>query len=216
MQTFPTYIEFILAAIPVVFAITLHEVGHGWVAKLLGDNTAEQQGRLTVNPISHVDPIGTIAVPSLLFFTAGFLFGWAKPVPVNWMKLNKPKRDMALVALAGPAANLLMIIFWILLAKLVMLTFSEQSVVFQAMLIVLKWGFLINAILLLFNLLPMPPLDGSRVVMSILPTKLAVPYAKLEAYGLIIIVVLLATGVLSKILQPMLMYFERLILYIFF
>jgi Zn-dependent protease len=184
--------------LPVVFAITLHEVAHGWVAKLLGDRTAEAQGRLTLNPLSHIDPVGTLLVPGVMLLLGGFIFGWARPVPVNWGRLHNPKRDTGLVAIAGPAANLAMIIFWILLARLAIalnLVFLSRPLLFMA-----AAGIYINSILMILNLLPLPPLDGGRVMSSLLPSQWAYKFDKLEPYGMIILVVLMVTHVLSMIL----------------
>ena len=148
-------------AVPVLFAITLHEVGHGWAAKVLGDPTASNMGRLTLNPVKHIDPIGSIVVPLLLFFTGGVIFGWAKPVPVNWANLGHKKRDMALVALAGPAANLLMILFWLLAVKLCIVS-AEQGNSVAHIIVLMAWaGIIINSLLMILNLFPLPPLDGN-------------------------------------------------------
>lgn len=187
---------------PVLLAVTLHEYGHGWMAKRLGDRTAEMMGRLTINPIKHIDPIGTVVVPAIMLMTGGFIFGWAKPVPITYQNLNNPKKDMAMVALAGPGANLIMLICWAILIKVA--TVLPPSV--GTMLILMgQAGILINCILMLLNLLPIPPLDGSRILMSYLPGPLSYKLAKLEPYGLFIILGLLLTGVLGKILNPMLM-----------
>ena len=191
MSELPLHYQIIIWFIPVMFAITLHEVGHGWAAKQLGDSTAEEMGRLTINPLKHIDPIGTIVVPFAMFFLSGFVFGWAKPVPVNWYKLKNKKRDMALVALAGPAANLIMLLFWLLIAKLVVLLIPQESMVSMMLILMAFIGMMINALLMILNLFPLPPLDGSRVTFSILPTKLAYQYAKLEPFGLIIVAALL-------------------------
>jgi Zn-dependent protease len=185
-------------AIPVIFAITLHEVAHGWVAKLLGDRTAEAQGRLTLNPLSHIDPIGTLLIPGLMLLFSGFVFGWAKPVPVNWGRLHNPKRDIGLVAIAGPAANLAMIVFWILVSKLAIalnLAFASRPMLFMA-----AAGIFINAMLMVINLLPLPPLDGGRVMSCLLPSRLAYKFDKLEPYGFLILVVLMVTHLLGMIL----------------
>lgn len=182
--------------IPVLFAITVHEVAHGWVANKLGDPTAKMLGRLTLNPVKHIDPIGTVALPLLMVFTTGFVFGWAKPVPITWQNLRSPKRDVALVALAGPGANLLMAVMWALVLKLGLIT---QSQGLQGM---GEAGVAVNIILIALNMLPIPPLDGSRVVASFLPDKLAWHYSRLEQFGFIIIIVLLVVGLLPKLMWP--------------
>ncbi|EHQ52089.1 peptidase M50 [Ectothiorhodospira sp. PHS-1] len=195
-------------ALPVLFAITLHEASHGWMAKQLGDPTAKMLGRLTANPIKHIDPVGTIAVPiGLLIFTAltpapPFVFGWAKPVPVNTRNLRNPQRDMAIVAAAGPTANLLMALFWALMIKIGLMlqgTFDWAAVplIYMGMA-----GITINILLMVLNLLPIPPLDGGRVVAGFLPARIAARYERLEPYGLVIVLALLFTGILGAILFP--------------
>ena len=164
--------------LPVVFAITGHEAAHGWMAKKCGDNTAYMLGRLTLNPLKHIDPLGTLILPGLLLLTGtGFVFGWAKPVPVNGRYFKKPLRDMALVAAAGPGANLLMAVAWALLARLgVMIGVEAISMPLIYMGVA---GMSINTSLLLINLLPIPPLDGSRILTALLPYRLAAPYNQL-------------------------------------
>ena len=211
MHALPTLWQVLIWAPPIILAITLHEVGHGWVAKQLGDDTADRMGRLTANPLSHIDPVGSILIPGLLLLTkAGFLFGWAKPVPINWRNLRHPRRDIALVALAGPGANLLMLLGWIavvwMAAHLPIGRFLAQSLVTMG-----QVGIVINSILIAFNLIPLPPLDGSRVMMSLLPPPLAQRYIRLEPYGLVIVVVLLMLGWLSFLVHPVLMLLDRLV-----
>lgn len=188
--------------LPVLFAITVHETAHGWMALRLGDPTAKMLGRLTLNPIKHIDPMGTILVPGLLLMFSSFLFGWAKPVPITYQNLRRPKIDMAWVAAAGPLSNLLMAIFWALVSRVgVMLgTVSEELSMFLIYSGVA--GMFVNTLLMVLNLLPIPPLDGGRVVSSLLPGPLSWRYDKLEPYGLIILVGLLLTGILSKIIWP--------------
>lgn len=189
-------------ALPVLFAITVHEVAHGWVANRYGDPTARMMGRLTLNPVKHIDPIGTILVPGLMLIMGGIIFGWAKPVPVNQENLRDPRKHMMLVAVAGPGANLLMAIGWVFV---VWLGFSVASVN-QAMGIGIaamgQAGIIINVVLMVLNMLPVPPLDGSRVVSGLLPPKMAWQYNQIEPYGLIIVLVLLVTGILFSVLRP--------------
>lgn len=191
--------KIIIWSIPVIFAITLHEYAHGWVASRLGDSTAKFLGRLSLNPIRHIDPIGTLLIPGLLIlFKMNFIFGWAKPVPVNWNNLRNPRRDVALVALAGPVSNLIMATIWAFIAKLGLMM---GDMAFMAPVVYMgAAGIMINTILMILNILPIPPLDGSRVVSSFLPPKMAWRYNLLEPYGFIILIVLLATGLLSYIL----------------
>ena len=191
-----------LLAIPMVFAITLHEAAHGYVARHFGDYTAYQAGRISLNPLNHIDPVGTLLVPVvLLIMTAGqFVFGWAKPVPVNFSHLRDPKRDMLWVAAAGPGANLLMALGWALLLRLALLfpaNYFSYPVKQMS-----EGGVLINLVLMVLNLVPIPPLDGGRIAVSLLPNKLAYRFAMIERYGLIIIVALLATRVLSRVVGP--------------
>lgn len=193
--------KIIVWAVPVIFAITVHEVAHGWVANFLGDPTAKSRGRLTLNPLKHIDPVGTVILPAILLFLGGFVFGWAKPVPVTWQNLHNPRRDMALVAAAGPLANLVMMILWAILAKLILISQSSSELA-GLLLVMCSAGIIINIVLMVLNLFPVLPLDGGRVMTSLLPVNLARSYARLEPFGLIIIVVLLASGVLGKILIP--------------
>lgn len=204
--------KIVVWALPVIFAITLHEVAHGWAAKYLGDRTAEMMGRLTLNPVRHIDPIGTIVMPLLLLMISPFVFGWAKPVPVTWENLRNPKRDMALVAVAGPAANLVMVLFWVLVIKLAGLfegTLPASGVEFFYLMGAA--GIIINIVLMVLNMIPIPPLDGSRVVSSMLPGSWSHSYSRLEPYGLIILLVLLATGVLGKVLTPAVMSVQQMV-----
>jgi Zn-dependent protease len=189
--------------IPVLFAIIVHEVAHGWVAKRLGDPTAERLGRLTLNPIKHIDPIGTILVPALLvLMRSGFVFGWAKPVPVTWENLRHPKRDMAIVAAAGPAVNLLMAIGWGLIVKLSLLMPDSTAMVAEPLKYMGLGGILANVLLMVFNLLPLPPLDGGRVAVGLLPGPWAYRLSRVEPYGFFILIGLMITGVLSAIVWP--------------
>jgi Zn-dependent protease len=193
-------------ALPVVFAITLHEAAHGYVAKYFGDLTAYAKGRVSLNPLRHIDPVGTIALPlillavSKLFGGAGILFGWAKPVPVNFVNLRNPKRDMLWVAAAGPFSNLLMALFWGLVLKLGLS--MPQSYFSLPMALTGAAGVFINVIIMVLNLVPLPPLDGGRILVSLLPQRLALGVARLEPYGFLILIVLLFTGALGYVLGP--------------
>ncbi len=204
--------KIVVWALPVIFAITLHEVAHGWAAKYLGDRTAEMMGRLTLNPIRHIDPIGTIVMPLLLLMISPFVFGWAKPVPVTWENLRNPKRDMALVAVAGPAANLVMVLFWVLVIKLAgLFEGALPAAGVEFFYLMGAAGIIINIVLMVLNMIPIPPLDGSRVVSSMLPGSWAHSYSRLEPYGLVILLVLLVTGVLGKVLTPAVMSVQQMV-----
>ncbi len=195
--------KIIIWAPPVLLAITVHEAAHGWMARRLGDPTAFMLGRLTLNPLKHIDPVGTVVVPLiLLLLPGGFIFGWAKPVPVTWENLRRPKRDMALVALAGPASNLLMAFIWALIAKLGFSLSATMPTLAQPMILMAGAGISINAVLMVLNLLPIPPLDGGRIMTGVLPGPLAWKLSRIEPYGFIIIVALLASGLLSQIMGP--------------
>ena len=207
-----------LAAIPVLFAITLHEAAHGYAARHFGDMTAYAQGRISLNPLRHIDPVGTILLPLLTLFVGGILFGWAKPVPVNFSALRHPKKDMLWVALAGPAANLVMALFWGAMFKVALS--MPGSYFAEPLLGMAQFGVTINAILLVLNLLPLPPLDGGRVAISLLPHRQSFQLAKIEPYGMVILIVLAVVPVggqpiLSWILSPLVSSFIRMIETIF-
>ncbi len=187
-------------ALPVIFAITLHEAAHGYVAKHFGDLTAYTQGRISLNPIRHIDPVGTILLPVLTLLLGGILFGWAKPVPVNFAALRRPKQDMLWVALAGPGANLFMALLWALVIKLGLSL--PQNDLARPMILMGEAGIKINVILMVLNLLPLPPLDGGRIAASLLPHRMAHIFAKIEPYGFMILLFLLITGVLGAIIGP--------------
>lgn len=185
-------------ALPVLFAITLHEAAHAYAARYFGDNTAYAQGRMTLNPISHIDLFGTIIIPIALYLTSGFVFGYAKPVPVQFGNLRNPKRDMAWVALAGPLANFVMAVMWLIFA--VVLTAMDVAEDFPHK--VAQAGIVTNLLIFAFNLFPLPPLDGGRVVTSMLPHGLAFKFAKIEPYGFFILLALLYFNVLAFWVQP--------------
>jgi len=191
--------KIVIYAPPVIFAITVHEAAHGYAAKYFGDLTAFKAGRITLNPIKHIDLFGTILVPAITILLGGILFGWAKPVPVDFGRLRNPKKDMLWVAAAGPASNFLMAIFWALVIKF---SSSAPEVIAYPLVLMAKAGIGINIVLMVLNLLPLPPLDGGRIAVSLLPMHLARPFAQLERFGFIILIALLFTGVLSKILDP--------------
>lgn len=188
--------------LPVLFAIIVHEVAHGWVASRLGDPTARMLGRLTLNPLKHIDPVGTILVPGLLLLLGGFIFGWAKPVPITVRNLRQPKRDMMFVALAGPGANLLMALGWGALIHLAIAVASNWPSAALYLALTGAAGVLVNLVLMVLNLLPLPPLDGGRVLMGLLPGPLSWRLGQIEPYGFLILVALMATGWLWKIMLP--------------
>jgi Zn-dependent protease len=193
---------FAVAALPVLFAITVHEVAHGWVARRLGDPTAMMLGRLTLNPIKHIDPIGTVLVPAVLLFTGGFIFGWAKPVPITVRNLRHPEKDMAWVAAAGPVSNLLMALMWAAVVKLGVVFGQHFPSFVEPLLLMGQYGIMINLVLAVLNILPIPPLDGSRVLAAFVPGPWAYQMSRFEAYGLIVVAVLIFTGVLGAIMGP--------------
>lgn len=204
----------VLWAVPVVFAITLHEAAHGYVAKLFGDRTAEMLGRITLNPLKHVDPVGTILVPGVLIALAWlnkappFIFGWAKPVPVNFENLRNPKRDMIWVAAAGPSSNFLQALLWAIVMSATSPAGALSSEGFYQMALI---GVRVNLVLMALNLIPLPPLDGGRVVAGLLPRRASIGYSRLEPYGLFIILGLLALGLLDDLMRPLVRVAEALI-----
>ena len=204
--------KIVIYALPVIFAITVHEAAHGYAAKHFGDMTAFNAGRITLNPLKHIDPFGTILLPALTIMLGGILFGWAKPVPVDFRRLRNPKKDMLWVAAAGPASNFAMAIFWVLLMKF---SVNVPEAFVLPMTLMAKAGVSINIVLMVLNLLPLPPLDGGRIAVSLLPMRLARPFAQIERYGFIILIVLLFSGVLSRILEPLINLVYALIAAIF-
>ena len=194
-------------ALPVLLAITLHEAAHGYVARHFGDPTADQAGRITLNPLRHIDPVGTLLVPasilalSSLFGAGGILFGWAKPVPVNFSRLRNPKADMLWVAAAGPFTNLIMALGWAILFRIALI--GEPGAYTLPLLKMADAGMQINAVLMVLNLLPLPPLDGGRSAVSLLPYPLASKFAQLERWGFPILLLLLFTGILGLVMSPL-------------
>ena len=208
-----------IVALPVIFAITLHEAAHGYVARYFGDPTAWQAGRISLNPLRHIDPVGTLLVPGLILLSSymlggeAILFGWAKPVPVDFSRLRHPKKDMLWVAVAGPAANLLMACIWALLLKLAWgMSLNPYSLPLAEM---SKAGININLVLRALNLLPLPPLDGGRIAVSLLPHRAAWKFAQLERWGFPILMLLLFTGVLGGVLVPIISVARALLVALF-
>lgn len=189
-------------ALPLIFAVTVHEAAHGWVADRLGDPTARQMGRITFNPLPHIDLVGTILVPIMMLSFTGFLIGWAKPVPVSVQRLHSPKRDMAIVAAAGPAVNLVMAVAWSLVLLLAHKLIHSAQVIAVPLLLMAVAGVFVNLVLMAINLLPVPPLDGGRIVTGLLPIRAARVFARIEPFGLIVLILLLMTGVVGIVLAP--------------
>ena len=204
----------LVAAPPAILAITLHEAAHGYAARHFGDPTAWQAGRISLNPLRHIDPIGTLLLPLLLaLFKSPILFGWAKPVPVSIHRLRHPKRDMFWVAAAGPAVNLLMAVGWTALLKLD--TLIPYNMLSQPLALMCQVGIIINLSLAMLNLFPLPPLDGGRIVVSLLPEPLASQFAQLERWGFFILIALLYLGALDVTVWPLVDALERFILSLF-
>ena len=209
-----------ISALPVLFAITAHEAAHGWVANRLGDPTAKQLGRITLNPLKHIDPIGTVLVPLVMYLTTEMmfdfplLFGWAKPVPVNWGNLRNPRRDIALVSIAGPGANLIMALIWVVVAVLGYSMLSVSAWMGLPLMYMGTAGIMINTVLMVLNLMPILPLDGGRITTSLLPPKLAASYARLEPWGMFIVIGLLASGIFRDIINPVLSAFQYAVIFL--
>ena len=192
----------LIYALPVLFSITVHEAAHAYAARYFGDYTATMLGRVTLNPVKHIDPIGTILMPLLLYFsTSGaFLFGYAKPVPVNFGKLRKPKRDMIWVALAGPASNFVQAIAWALLLVVLVATQTDERFFIE----MARAGILVNLVMWAFNLFPLPPLDGGRILVGLLPARAAMTFSRLEPYGFFIVLALVLFGIVGAVwLRPL-------------
>jgi Zn-dependent protease len=196
-------IKILVYALPVIFAITLHEAAHGYVARYFGDSTAWMLGRVSLNPIRHIDPLGTIVLPLVTVLLSGFMFGWAKPVPVNFNNLRHPKRDSLWVAAAGPGSNIVQALAWALLAVVLVNLVSPTGLAGGFWLAVAKAGVVVNVVFAILNLLPLLPLDGGRILTSLLPDRLAYAYSRLEPYGMIILIVLIVTGALGWLLGPL-------------
>jgi len=209
----------IISAFPILIAIVFHELSHGFVANKLGDPTAKMMGRLTLNPIAHIDPIGTILMPlMLIIFTNGqFVFGYAKPVPINPMNFKNPKRDMAISAAAGPITNLLLAILSIMILKFIVAPLSFllpeniSSSVMTPLIMIFRSSVIINVVLATFNMIPIPPLDGGRVLIGFLPYKQAVSFSKIEPFGFIIVMLLIFTGIANYFVIPLVNLFLRLL-----
>lgn len=207
-----------IMAIPLLLGVILHEVAHGWVANKLGDPTARLSGRLTFNPIPHIDPFGSILIPGILLLShSPFLFGYAKPVPVNFHNLRNPKKDMVWVALAGAVANLLLALVFSILHRILMTAtpiweWPLLQVVLRPLILMLRYGVVINVALAIFNLIPIPPLDGGRVMVGLLPLQAAYQYSKIEPYGFFILIGLLVTHILDWLISPLIYFFIGLFL----
>ena len=195
-------IEVLVFILPMIFAITLHEAAHGYVARRFGDSTAWMLGRVTLNPMKHIDPIGTILVPLVTKLVGGFFFGWAKPVPVNFNNLRSPRWHGILVAFAGPFANMVQVLIWAVVAKILLATVPMTGLVAPFWVAIAEAGITVNISFALLNLLPILPLDGGRIVAGLLPPKASYAYSRSEPYGLLILLVLVATPVLGYVLGP--------------
>jgi len=211
--------QLIVSALPILIAITFHELSHGFVANKLGDPTAKMMGRLTLNPIAHIDPFGTILMPLMfIIFTNGqFVFGYAKPVPINPMNFKNPRRDMAISAAAGPVTNILLSIVSILIIKVIIVPLSFvlpeslSETVLMPLIMIFKSSVIINVVLAAFNMIPIPPLDGGRVLIGFLPYKHAVSYSKIEPFGFLIVIFLIATGIANYFVVPLVNLFLSLL-----
>jgi Zn-dependent protease len=217
MQIEAILVKIAISAIPILLAITVHEASHGYAAKHFGDLTAEKLGRITLNPLKHIDLFGTIILPAITLILGGVLFGWAKPVPVQFGNLRNPKKDMLWVAAAGPASNFVMAICWGMLLGFITHSQSDGvlSITSSFLLEMAYVGITINIVLMVLNLLPMPPLDGGRIAVSLLPNEQAMQLAQVEKYGFAVLIALMFTGVLDKIIGPIIKFFQQAILVAF-
>ena len=196
-------ITVLVYAIPVIFAITLHEAAHGYVAKHFGDSTAYMLGRVTLNPAKHIDPIGTVVLPLVTVALSGFMFGWAKPVPVNFNNLRNPRWHSVWVAAAGPGVNVVQALVWALVARLLAESVSPTGLAGGFWLAVAEKGVIVNVVFAILNLFPLLPLDGGRIMASLLPPRISYSYSRLEPYGMVILIILMVTGVFSRLLSPL-------------
>lgn len=208
--------KFAVMAIPVLLAITVHEVAHGWAAYKLGDKTALMLGRLTLNPFKHIDPLGTVIIPLILLWLGGIIFGWARPIPINPKNFKHPRRDTAIVSAAGPFSNFVMAFCWAAIMKLGLILMSYHFRFALPIMLMGETGVIINLVLMVLNLIPLPPLDGSRIVSAIIPNRWAYYYDRVERYGLIILLLLLVTGLLGRIIFPIVFLLQHLLALIFF
>lgn len=205
MDPYNVLIKVLVYALPVIFAITLHEAAHGYVARHFGDSTAYMLGRVSLNPIRHIDPIGTILLPIVTLLLSGFMFGWAKPVPVNFNNLRNPKADSLWVAAAGPASNIAQALIWAAVARVLLAVVSPTGLAGGFWLAVAEAGIVVNIAFAILNLFPLLPLDGGRMLAAVLPGRLSYAYSRLEPYGMIILILLIVTPVLSTVLSPLVM-----------
>jgi len=203
MDPYNVLIKILVYALPVIFAITLHEAAHGYVAKHFGDSTAYMLGRVSLNPIRHIDPIGTIVLPVVTLLLSGFMFGWAKPVPVNFNNLRNPKADSLWVAAAGPGSNILQALIWALVARVLLEVVSPNGLAGSFWISVAEAGIVVNIAFAILNLFPLLPLDGGRMLAAVLPNRLSYAYSRLEPYGMIILILLMVSRVLSYVLGPL-------------
>jgi Zn-dependent protease len=203
MDPYNVLIKVLVYALPVIFAITLHEAAHGYVAKHFGDSTAYMLGRVSLNPIRHIDPIGTILLPIVTLLLSGFMFGWAKPVPVNFNNLRHPKADSLWVAAAGPGSNILQALIWALVARVLLEVVSPNGLAGSFWISVAEAGIVVNIAFAILNLFPLLPLDGGRMLAAVLPDKLSYAYSRLEPYGMIILILLIVSRALSYVLAPL-------------